>query len=157
MHLATYGLANSSQYWLVDNSQLFLIRQLLISICFIAIPTSFLNSIFLYHFVCLLFIEYSYATLVASYIATILSSSYVYGLYYSCVARLHSTCKSITASHYHPAWKMGVATQVWNYMPQHLLMFKSLKIVIITQSFNCLIALEASCCLVKLMILSCTS
>ena len=50
-------------------------------------------------------------------------------------------CKTLLQSIW-PYTEEGVATQVWNYMLQHLPMFKT---AVVICSYNYLIALEAKC------------
>ena len=115
MHLATDGQANSSQCWLVDDSQVFLTGQHLVSFLFIVISTSFLNSNFLYHLIYLLFIEKLQLAIVASciyYLCSYYPIKYVHGLHQCRMAKLQSTHhKVITANDHHPAQKGCLATK----------------------------------------------
>ena len=76
------------------------------SLTFIVIPTSFLNSNFLQHLVCLIFIEYSQLRILAtyiSYVATILTSmcmDYISHVWLDSIPHVGAY-----VSYYHPARK----------------------------------------------------
>ena len=153
----TIGYVWSSQYssrcCLVDNSQLFLTGQLLVSLLFIAILTSFLNSKF---FVTSCLFTF-YRKIIAShssqlrFLATQYPNKQVHGLRQSCMARLYSTpaprsvlLQVIVILH---GTKGYVAMQVsGNTRCSVCQCLKNRKRL---QSFHCLIVLEAKCCLCK--------